>query len=270
MYIFIYPHILGVLSTRKIYPYLIVFGWIFPLIIPVITVIVTNTINGYTYVDTTTQCFLTYEGGVIWSFIAPVVIILIINVVFLVIAIIKIIYSKLNNTNNKHQVVLKDALITALLLTPVLGIPWLFLIFNISIQHVVLEFIFIFLNSIIGLIFLFVVVLRNKEVRTTCKRRSNKGSCQLATDKTGKSFPTGSVQVSDKFKKATGVNTLERADTKGVHASGIENECKYSCNISYSLYFVYDTMVSDATEYSSLSEWSPILVSIPRIYGTSV
>ena len=86
------------------------------------------------------------------------------------------------------------------------------------------------------LIFLFVVVLRNKEVKATCKRRSNKGSCQLATDKTGKSFPTGSVQVSDKFKKPTGVNTLERADTKGVHASGIENECKYSCNISYSLY----------------------------------
>ena len=201
------------------------FGWVFPLIIPVVTVTITNTVVNSTYVDTTTHCFLTYEGGVIWSFIAPVVIILIINVIFLVIAIVKIIYSKLNNRNNELSVLLKDALITSLVLTPVLGIPWLVLILNVSIQHVVLEFVFIFCNSIIGLIFLFVVVLRNKEVNDLlCKRRNNKGSGQPATAKTGKPYSTGSVQLSDKFKRATGTNTLERADPKGVHAIVIEKK----------------------------------------------
>ena len=216
------------MSTRKIYPYLIVFGWISPLIIPLVTVIVANTVNNSTYVDPTTHCFLTYEGGLIWSFIAPVMVILIINVVFLVIAIAKIVYSKLNNPNNEHKVVLKDTLITALVLTPVLGIPWLCLILNISIQHVALEFIFIFLNSLIGVIFLFVVVLRNKEVHNVlCKRRSIKDSGRTATDKTGKSFSTGSVQASSKFKIATGVNTLEKAKIKDLDVIALENQCKY-------------------------------------------
>ena len=216
------------MSTRKIYPYLIVFGWISPLIIPLVTVIVANTVNNSTYVDPTSHCFLTYEGGLIWSFIAPVMVILIINVVFLVIAIAKIVYSKLNNPNNEHKVVLKDTLITALVLTPVLGIPWLCLILNISIQHVALEFIFIFLNSLIGVIFLFVVVLRNKEVHNVlCKRRSIKDSGRTATDRTGKSFSTGSVQVSSKFKIATGVNTLEKAKIKDLDVIALENQCKY-------------------------------------------
>ena len=219
--------LLGVLSTRKIYPYLIVFGWIFPLIIPLVTVIVTNTVKNTTYVDPTMHCFITYEGGIIWSFIAPVVIILILNVFFLVIAIAKIVYTKLNNPNNELKEVLKDTLITALVLTPVLGIPWLCLILNVSIQHVVLEFVFIFLNGLIGVIFLFVVVLRNKEVYTLlCKRKSIKDSGQPATDRTGKSLSTDNVQVSNKFKIA-GVNTLEKAKTEYLDVIVLENKCKY-------------------------------------------
>ena len=175
------------------------------------------------------HCFLTYEGGVIWSFIAPVLIILVINVVFLVIAIVKIVYSKLKNPNNGHKVVLKDTLITALILTPVLGIPWLFLILNISIQHVALEFTFIFINGIIGVIFLFVVVLRNKEVQTVlCRRRKVKDSGQPATDRTGKSFSTGSIQVSNRFRISTGVNTLEKVKIKDLDVIALENQCKYS------------------------------------------
>ena len=215
------------MPNRKIYPYLIVFGWIFPLFIPIVTIIVANTVNNSTYVDTTSHCFLTYEGGLIWSFIAPVMVILTINVVFLVIAIAKIVNAKLKND---HRDILKDTLIAALVLTPVLGVPWLFLILNVSIRHVALEFIFTFLNSLIGVIFLFAVVLRNKEVNTLlCKRRINKGSGQPATDKTGKPISSGSMQVSNKFKKATGVNTLERSDTKGENFIVIENECKYLC-----------------------------------------
>ena len=180
--------------------------------------------------DTTSHCFLTYEGGLIWSFIAPVMVILTINVVFLVIAIVKIINAKSKNPNNEHKDILKDTLIAAFVLTPVLGVPWLFLILNVSIRHVALEFIFTFLNSLIGVIFLFAVVLRNKEVNTLlCKRRINKGSGQPATDKTGKPISSGSMQVSNKFKKATGVNTLERSDTKGDSIIQIENNCEYPC-----------------------------------------
>ena len=225
------------MSTRKIYPYLIVFGWVFPLIIPIITIIITNAY----YVDETKHCFLNTERGVIWSFIAPVLIILIINVIFLVIAIAKIIYTKWSNQNNEHKDVVKDALITALVLTPVLGIPWLFLILNISIQHISLEFIFIFLNGLIGLVFLLVVVLRNKEVHALlCRRRKAAGTDQTPSGPV--SSTTASSQISSKFKKqGAGVSTLERKMVKEVDIEGgATNECKYSMLHYY--YFRYYIM----------------------------
>ena len=211
------------MSTRKIYPYLIVFGWVFPLIIPTITIVITNSY----YVDDTQHCFLSTEGGVIWSFIAPVFIILLINLIFLVIAIAKIIYTKWSNQNNEHKDVVRDALITALILTPILGIPWLILILNVAIQHVVLQFIFIFLNGSIGLVFFFVVVLRNKEVHALlCRRNKDTSTGQTPSGPT--SSATASSQVSSKFRrKGTEIGTLERAMVKEVELeTGAANDCK--------------------------------------------
>ncbi|KAI6659586.1 Neurotrypsin [Oopsacas minuta] len=161
-----FKFVISVMSTRKIYPYLIVFGWVFPIIIPIITISITHSY----YVNESKHCFLNNDGGVIWALIAPILIILIINAVFLVIAIVKIIYTKKSSQNNEQTDIMKDALITALVLTPVLGIPWLFLLLNVSIQHIALQYIFIFLNGLIGLVFLLVIVLRNKEVRGILKR----------------------------------------------------------------------------------------------------
>ena len=217
-----YYNSLGVMSNRKIYPYLIVFGWVFPLIIPIITIAATSSY----YVDETQHCFLSTEGGVIWSFIAPVLIILIINVIFLVIAISKIIYTKWSNQNNEHKDVVKDALITALVLTPVLGIPWLFLILNVAIQHVVLQFIFVFLNGLIGLVFFFVVVLRNKEVYALiCRRKKVPTTGQTSGPM---SSATATSQVSNKFKKqGAEVGTLERPMVKEAEIdAGATNDCK--------------------------------------------
>ena len=155
------------MSTRKIYRYLIFFGWIFPLLIPIITIAVARDY----YVDVSRHCFLNVIGGVIWAFIAPILTMILINTIFLIIAIIRIIQTKYSATNDNARKIVKDALITGLVLTPVLGLPWLILIFNVAIQHSVLEWVFIIVNGLMGLVFLLVVVLRNKEVLEVFKKK---------------------------------------------------------------------------------------------------
>ena len=117
---------------------------------------------------------------------------------------------------------MRDALVTGLVLTPVLGIPWIVLILNVVIQNPILEYIFIILNGLMGLVFLLVVVIRNREVQTIFKRRKGiKGSGTNPSQMLSSSV-TGSSTMSNKFKK-TGTdrkNTLDNALTEEV---GIED-----------------------------------------------
>ncbi|KAI6661354.1 hypothetical protein LOD99_10021 [Oopsacas minuta] len=214
--------VISVMSTKKIYPYLIVFGWLFPLVIPTITISITHSY----YVNESDHCFLN-KDGVIWAFIAPILIILSVNAVLLVIAIIKIVYAKCANKNNEHKNIVKDALITALVLTPVLGIPWLFLLLNITIRHIALQYIFVFLNGLMGLVFLLVVVLRNREVHGILKKRKTIGvptHPSTGTRGTLSSSATSSSQVSSKFRKTAGEkSTMERVKTKELDVEGASN-----------------------------------------------
>ena len=210
------------MSNRKIYPYLIVFGWVFPLVIPLITIIITRDY----YVDSSQHCFLAYEQGVIWAFIIPVLVIILINVVFLIIAISKIIHNKWGNDNSPHKDIIRDAMVTAMVLTPVLGIPWLILILNIAIQSTVLEYLFIILNGFIGLIFLLVVVIRNREVQAILKRRKGVEASGTGPSGTLSSSATASSTVASRFKKTGAeMNTLERVQEKEAE---IEDAAKFS------------------------------------------
>ena len=200
--------LLGVLSTRKIYRYLIFFGWIFPLLIPIITIAVARDY----YVDASKHCFLNVIGGVIWAFIAPIWTMILINTIFLIIAIIRIIQTRYAAIKDDARKIVKDALITGLVLTPVLGLPWLILIFNVAIQHSVLEWVFIIVNGLMGLVFLLVVVLRNKEVLAVFKKKEKYTvpNTQKTPGHNTSSSATMSSMTSNRFKK----NTLERQFAK--------------------------------------------------------
>ena len=193
------------MSTKKIYKYLIIFGWVFPLLIPFITI----TAAQDQYVDASSHCFLNVTGGVIWAFIGPILVIILINAVFLTIALIRIVQIKSTDQNNETMKIVKDALITGLVLTPVLGLPWLILIFNVAIQHSVLEWLFIIINGAMGLVFFLVVVLRNKEVLTRFKRKKQTtgSNAHQSTPQNVPSSSTRSTFTSNRFRKT---NTLER------------------------------------------------------------
>ena len=215
LYFLLITSFIDVLSTRKIYPYLIIFGWGFPLIIPKITIIITRDY----YIDATSHCFLNVAGGVIWAFIGPIIVIIIINTVFLAVTLIRIIQTKSANQNNEKRDIIKSALITGLVLTPVLGLPWLILIFNIAIRHSILEWFFILTNGLMGLIFLFVIVLRNKEVQNLFRKSKQKSlNSQPTSGGTTASSATASSFTSSKFKK---INTLERCKGKELESASI-------------------------------------------------
>ena len=152
----------------KLCLFLILFGWGFPIIIPVITIAVTRDY----YVDASNHCFLNTERGVIWTFIVPILTMLAINTLSLIIAIVRIIQVRSSDDQNikKLKNNMKSALITGLTLTPVLGIPWLILIFNIAIDNTILDWIFIIINGLMGLVFFVLVVIRNKQVQGKFQR----------------------------------------------------------------------------------------------------
>ncbi|KAI6658168.1 Adhesion G-protein coupled receptor D1-like isoform X2 [Oopsacas minuta] len=165
----IFKLVIAVMTTRKIYPYLIVFGWTFPLVIPIITIAVTRE----NYVDPSEHCFLNINYGVIWAFISPIIILLLINLILLTLAVVRIVTARAKAGEDQRLGLIKNVLIYSLILTPILGLPWVILIFNIFIRSTVVEWIFILLNGGMGLIFFIVVTLGNAEVRAIFKRKRN-------------------------------------------------------------------------------------------------
>ena len=189
------------MAKRRVYPYLILFGWIFPLIIPIITIAVTNDY----YVNADSHCFLNSQYGVIWAFIVPILIIISINMILLVIAVIRVVISRHVGKDIENAQVIRDAIILGLILTPILGVPWLLLILNIFIQHTAVEWIFIIINGSMGVVFFLIVVLRNREVHSIFKKIKSKGS--FANSPVTQSSTNDTSTIINKFKKRNDENS---------------------------------------------------------------
>ena len=193
------------MGHRKIYPFLIVFGWVFPLFIAIITVGITSDY----YVDSSKHCFLNTYHGVIWAFIAPIIIILIINVVLLIIGVVRIVTARAKTEENENMKLFRNALISGLILSPILGLPWVILVFNLFIQDAVVEWIFILVNGLMGVVFFFVVVLRNAEVQAIFRKRSVDTSTP-SKSMAGISTINSNSNTINKFKKVgKNTNTME-------------------------------------------------------------
>ena len=152
---------LGIWNKHKIYIYLIVFGWCFPIIIPIITI----AIKHGNYVKTDEYCFLTHEDGIIWAFVGPIIFILLINITILIISVVRISTTKSSSERLQKRQVIKNALISSIILTPILGIPWILLLLNILIKHPIIQLSFILTNGPLGVFYFFAVTMRNEEVK---------------------------------------------------------------------------------------------------------
>ena len=184
---------LGILREHKIFPYLIVFGWSFPLIIPIITI----AIKHKNYVNPEQHCFITYEDGLIWSFIGPILAILLINLVILAFATIRIATTKFCEEKIDEKQALRKGIISLLILTPLLGVPWLLLLLNVFISDPIIQWLFIIINGLMGVFFFLAITLCNAEVKKLFAKLSKGSSNQSSSITDGQS----SGMLSRKFRR---------------------------------------------------------------------
>ncbi|KAI6650427.1 Adhesion G-protein coupled receptor D2 [Oopsacas minuta] len=166
----LYSITIGTMQKRKIYPILFVIGWITPIMIPVITLIVG--FDNYIY-ERREICFINYS--LVYAFVAPVYVIIFINFIILCITLCRIFYAFKKTNNYKSSEIGKKTVITAFTLTPILGLPWGVTIIGMFIRHIVIDYLIVVLTGSLGIIFFFVVVLLNDEIQELlCKARTKR------------------------------------------------------------------------------------------------
>ncbi|XP_050392859.1 adhesion G protein-coupled receptor B1 [Patella vulgata] len=138
----------------------LILAWGIPLIIVIISTAVTR-FKGY---GNEHFCWLSIKGGLIWAFIVPGLIVIMINAVIVV----KVIHV-LMTTKFMMKKDIKEKAIVAVrsicVLLPVMGISWAFGIFAVNGKGIVFEYIFTIFNTLQGFfIFMFHCVF-NRKVR---------------------------------------------------------------------------------------------------------
>ena len=218
---------LGVLSNRKIWPYLVFFGWLSPLPFVIITVSIKQ--DAYSS-HNAGYCWLSNEDGVIWAFLGPVFLVLILNTIILVTSAIRIGTARKNLEKMKQM---RVALISAFILTPVLGLPWLVSfakIITVGIENELalaildrfIDWLFICLNAPAGVVFFIIILKRFLENRKS-SHKSKSGTSNVPTS-------TSAVDIS-KFKKPMKSTVSE---TSFEHTTSITGYriCKTTSNAS--------------------------------------
>ncbi|XP_015744925.1 CD97 antigen isoform X1 [Python bivittatus] len=150
------------------------------------------------------NCWLSRERGFLWSFLAPVSIIILVNAVVFLITVWRLSkkFADINPDLTKLQKQ-RAFIITAIAQLCILGLTWVFGLFQFSNQTLILSYLFTIFNSIQGLfIFLLHCVLK-KQVRDDYYR-------WLCQSRRGK---TQSTDKYSEFSSTQGSNTLKSPKT---------------------------------------------------------
>nr|XP_039264145.1 adhesion G protein-coupled receptor L4-like [Styela clava] len=196
--VMVFSHKWAELSAK----YAPVIGWVCPAVIVAISVgvsrilVTSDEIENYDNYYNIHTCFLQQSHGMLWSFMGPILVIILINSVILTKVIFVIFRSSLSSTKNakasdkeKMSQSLRNATRGALILMPILGIPWIVNVFveldDSSHKAVVSAYVHVVLMGLQGLgIFLFYCVF-NTDVRNayrlSAERRKSVASITTTT-----------------------------------------------------------------------------------------
>ncbi|XP_070579547.1 uncharacterized protein [Ptychodera flava] len=155
-----------------------VIGWVFPAVIVIITVGIR-----FEYYASGDSCWISQEDGVIFSFVGPVLAVIVINISVLVV-VLRTFLSVKANAKKKDIEKIKASIRAAVVLVPLLGVTWIFGVFAISKQTIFFQYLFVILNSLQGVFIFIFHCLLNEEVKTSFRRKYRKGS--KVGSKTGK------------------------------------------------------------------------------------
>ncbi|EDV19669.1 uncharacterized protein TRIADDRAFT_33124, partial [Trichoplax adhaerens] len=136
-------------------------GWGIPVIVVSISAIVRFDSYGQDE-----RCWLSYENGFIWAFIAPVIAILCANIIIMV-AVVKISLAAnvAVSRESRNSLIVKSLVKATAVLFPILGMTWAFGLIPATQQTIIFSYLFVICNSLQGaFIFLFHCIF-NSEVR---------------------------------------------------------------------------------------------------------
>ncbi|XP_048450985.1 adhesion G protein-coupled receptor L3 isoform X1 [Rhincodon typus] len=184
--------------SRKKYFYLVGYG------VPALIVAVSAAVDYRSY-GTTTACWLRLDTYFIWSFIGPATLIIMLNVIFLGIALYKMFHhTTVLKPESSCLDNIKSWVIGAIALLCLLGLTWAFGLMFINESTVIMAYLFTIFNSLQGMfIFIFHCVLQ-KKVRKEygkcfrahcCSKRSTEsslGSAKTSGARTPGRYSTGS------------------------------------------------------------------------------
>ncbi|KAF6080387.1 adhesion G protein-coupled receptor D1 [Phyllostomus discolor] len=163
-------------------------GWGLPLLICVISV--SCAVDSY---GTRNNCWLSLQSGAVWAFVAPALLVIVVNVGIL--AAVTRVISQISADNYKVHGDPSAFKLTAkavAVLLPILGTSWVFGVLAVNHQTVAFQYIFAVLNSLQGFfIFLFHCLL-NSEVRAALKHKTKVWSLSSSCGRSALPKPFGS------------------------------------------------------------------------------
>ncbi|XP_065911114.1 adhesion G protein-coupled receptor L3-like [Dysidea avara] len=182
----------GIFKTRKFFMLL---GWGLPL--PIITI--SSAVSHEQY-GTDDWCWISEEKGAIWAFIAPMLVIILINTLCLILSLYRIFSSAsnpINATKTSSYNVTKKLVKATLVLLPLLGLTWVFGLLAVNEDTIVFAWIFTILNSLQGVLIMLFYVIRNQKFLKFVKKQdafqsyaamlqSKLGTLSTSVNKTGK------------------------------------------------------------------------------------
>lgn len=156
-------------STFEKWYYFLPLGWGVP--IPIVAV---SLGIRHEYYGTTSFCWLSSDEGVVWSFIGPMLAVILVNTVILILTVGSIIQVKRKanvNLDNMTLVLIVTSVKSTVVLLPLLGITWIIGLFAVNENTTMFAWIFTILNSLQGVMIFVLHILRNKKVRTKIMER---------------------------------------------------------------------------------------------------
>lgn len=169
--------------------YFYVFGWGFPAIIVIISLAATQT-DGY---GSPHACWLDVPSGLIWAFIAPALIIILVNIAVFILVIRQMMGTRAVQSKTQIEKV-KAGIKASAVVLPLLGITWLFGLLSFSSGTVAFKYIFAIFNSLQGLTIFVFHCLLNKQIKDAIKRMRDKHSSAVVSS-TPKSKASPKVQA---------------------------------------------------------------------------
>ncbi|XP_068705481.1 adhesion G protein-coupled receptor L3-like isoform X2 [Montipora foliosa] len=117
-------------------------------------------------------CWVSVKNQIIWTFVAPVLVICVINMVLLSLVIHEILKMQSNKKSDVER--LGQSVKTCVVLFPLLGLTWVFGVLSVTNASLVFQYIFTILNSLQGFFIFVLHVLRSTDVRAEFKRKTQR------------------------------------------------------------------------------------------------